>query len=183
MPLDIHSHTHHTTETTAESLEAQHDVALTEAAQRIAFINSKHREVQRLGRTAKEIAAEIGKMLLAVKANLKHGEFGPWVEANCAFTPRMAQMYLKVWAAKNETRFAFDECNSIREVLNIGKEDRQSPPQERRSATLDDLRKVERLRALRDDPSATEGERANAQAKPSTADTCIRNHKGHRNVS
>ncbi|SMR83293.1 hypothetical protein SAMN04488030_3209 [Aliiroseovarius halocynthiae] len=71
---------------------------------------------------------------------------------------------MKVAEAKCHSRVAFDQCTSIREVLALGKPSR-TPKPERRSATLDDLRKVERLRALRDDPSATEGERGNAQRK------------------
>lgn len=140
------------------------DVALTETARLAVSVNSKHREVQRLGRTAKEIAAEIGEELIKVKAQLKHGEFIPWVKAECSFSQDMANKYMKVALAKIRTRSEFDRCDSIREVLALGKTPKE-PPKQTRSATLDDLRKVERLRALRDDPSATEGERAAAKAK------------------
>ncbi len=119
-------------------------------------INEKHREVVALGRTAKEIAAEIGEELLAVKAELKHGEFIPWVEQNCAFAYRGAAEYMQVARTKNAERRTFDACSSIREVLAIGKT-KAAPKPDTRAATLDDLRKVERLRALRDNPAATEG--------------------------
>lgn len=117
---------------------------------------STHREVVTLGRTAKEIAAEIGDMLIAVKAELKHGEFKPWVAEHCTFSYDSAKDYMKVARAKSEHAPLFNACSSIREVLAIGKP-KPAPKPDTRAATLDDLRKVERLRALRDDPSATEG--------------------------
>ncbi|MCL6285995.1 DUF3102 domain-containing protein [Ruegeria sp. 2012CJ41-6] len=138
--------------------------SLTETARLAVSVNSKHREVQRLGRTAKEIAAEIGEELIKVKQKLAHGEFMPWVKAECAFSERSAQDYMKIAKAKTQRAADFNRCDSIREVLAMGKP-KAEPQTQRRAATLDDLRKVERLRALRDDPGAAEGERKNAQAK------------------
>ncbi|SFR33201.1 Protein of unknown function [Yoonia tamlensis] len=112
---------------------------------------STNAKKERLGRTAKEIAAEIGEELIKVKASLKHGEFIPWVKEQCSFAQAMAYNYMKIANLKLTTRCKFDQCNSIREVLALGKP-KPTPKQERRAATLDDLRKVERLRALRDDP-------------------------------
>ncbi|MCG7494714.1 DUF3102 domain-containing protein [Thalassobius sp. Cn5-15] len=140
------------------------NVALTETARLAVPVNSKHREVQRLGRTAKEIAAEIGEELIKVKAGLKHGEFMPWVKAECSFGRQTAQDCIAVAKAKYQHAGNCDRCDSIRDVLTLGKTPKP-PPQQTRAATLNDLRKVERLRALRDDPSASEGERENAQRK------------------
>ena len=139
-------------------------VALTPAAQAALSINDKHREVQRLGRTAKEIAAEIGEELIEVKQSLAHGEFEPWVKANCCLSLRRAQEYMKVARLKNADARAFASCETIQDALAPAKP-KPTPKQELRAATLNDLRKVERLRALRDDPGASEGEKANAQAK------------------
>lgn len=105
------------------------------------------REVQRLGRTAKEIAAEIGEELTKVKASLKHGEFAPWVEENCTFAYRGAAEYMQVAKTKSADLRIFERCSSIREVLDY--KTKPAPKQEHRAATLDDLRKVERLRAQR----------------------------------
>lgn len=121
-------------------------------------VNDKHREVQRLGRTAKEIAAEIGEELIKVKQKLAHGEFGPWVSENCSFSYDSAKDYMNVARAKRERAPLFNRCTPIREVLALGKTPKE-PSKPHRPATLDDLRKVERLRALRDDPAVTEGER------------------------
>ncbi|MBO9479263.1 DUF3102 domain-containing protein [Shimia sp. R11_0] len=151
-------------ETTQDFPSRAHNVALTETARLAVSVNSKHREVQRLGRTAKEIAAEIGEELIMLKQKLAHGEFTPWVKTECAFSERSAQDYMKIAKAKTQRAAGFNRCDSIREVLALGKTPKE-PPQQTRPATLDDLRKVERLRALRDDPAASEGERENAKAK------------------
>lgn len=39
-------------------------------------------------------AVEVGKLLLAVKATLSHGEFGDWLQSNIRVTPRQAQRYM-----------------------------------------------------------------------------------------
>lgn len=142
--------------------------ALTATAKLAMEINDKHREVVTLGRTAKEIAAEIGGMLIEVKQKLAHGEFMPWVEVNCSFKEARARDYMRVAKAKRQRSVDFTRCESIAEVLALGKPKpsaSEEPKPERRAATLDDLRKVERLRALRDDPACTEGEKAAAQRK------------------
>ncbi len=64
---------------------------------------------------------------------------------------------MQVAEIKKLSRERFDRANSIREALEL--KDKPAPKVERRAATLNDLRKVERLRALRDDPAATEGGR------------------------
>jgi len=99
-----------------------------------------------------------------VKQALTHGEFKPWVIENCSFSYAAAHQYMTVAKAKIDRAQLFKSCNSIREVLALGKP-KTEPVQETRAATLDDLRKVERLRALRDSPAATEGEREAAQRK------------------
>ncbi|EAQ45626.1 hypothetical protein MED193_08233 [Roseobacter sp. MED193] len=121
-------------------------------------VPQKQSKVQRLGRTAKEIAAEIGEMLVEVKRKLAHGEFGPWCEANCSFTDRHARRYMAVAEAKRTRMSDFNYCESIADVLALGKP-KPEPTPVHRAATLDDLRRVERLRALRDNPAASQGER------------------------
>ena len=106
---------------------------------------------QRLGRTAKEIAAEIGDELIKVKQTLAHGKFKPWVGENCYFSYRRAAEYMQVAKMKSASCRTFEQADSIRDVLDH-KALKSTPKQELRAATLDDLRKVERLRALRDSP-------------------------------
>lgn len=122
-------------------------VALTPDALRARVINQMHREVVALGRTAKEIAAEIGEELIAVKAELKHGEFKPWVAENCTFGYAAAHQYCQSLRQKIDRAHLFDRCSSIREALAIGKT-KPTPKPDTRAATLNDHRKFERLRAL-----------------------------------
>ncbi|WP_170381496.1 hypothetical protein [Ruegeria atlantica] len=120
-----------------------------------------HREVVALGRTAKEIAAEIGEMLQAEKKKRK--DFKAWCQSDAlSFSYRTAADYMRVAREKVQSAALFDECESIADVLAIGKT-KAAPKPDTRAATLNDLRKVERLRALRDNPAATEGEKRAAQ--------------------
>lgn len=139
------------------------DVTLTATARSAVSVNDKHREVQRLGRTAKEIAAEIGEELIAVKQNLAHGRFKSWVAANCSFSYAAANKYMKVARAKVDDHQYFATCNSMDEVLGIKPKPELAPVH--RAATLDDLRRVEHLRAKRDDPATTAAEREAIQRK------------------
>lgn len=55
-----------------------------------------------------ETAIEIGKALTEQKAAMKHGEFGPWIEANLPITKQMARKYMKVYAHRDEIQDAPD---------------------------------------------------------------------------
>lgn len=97
------------------------------------------------GRTAKDIAAEIGEELIEVKQQLAHGEFMPWVSENCSFTHKRAKEYVIVARAKSTHGCLFHLCNSIREVLDLGKI-KPEPKVDRRAAALNNFRKMEGLR-------------------------------------
>ena len=65
-------------------------------------------------------AVEAGKLLLAVKATLPHGEFGDWLQSNIRVTPRQAQRYMAAAQGKptpvralasNTTPVSFLEVN------------------------------------------------------------------------
>ncbi|RED12887.1 DUF3102 domain-containing protein [Pontivivens insulae] len=152
------------TETTVTKRIPTHNVALKETARLAVSVNNKHREVLRLGRTAKEIAAEIGEELIKVKQKLAHGEFKKWVGegkdwGHCSFSYRTAAKYMQIANAKVHDRVHFETCFSMDEVI------RAKPNKEKRTATLDDLRKVEKLRAKRDDPATNDAERDAIQGK------------------
>lgn len=66
---------------------------------------------------AVQYAIRCGELLMRKKAELKHGEFEAWVGANCEFTTRHAQRYMKA-ASKSDTRVAFE---SLRELLGYDK--------------------------------------------------------------
>ncbi len=58
-------------------------------------INTAHDKAQGSAKTAIEYAVECGRLLAAKKAELKHGEFMPWVGKNCDFDQRTANAYMK----------------------------------------------------------------------------------------
>ena len=64
-----------------------------EAATEIARL---HGEVESAIRTSLEKAMRIGELLVETKANLGHGRFLPWVEANLPFTDRTARSYMRI---------------------------------------------------------------------------------------
>lgn len=63
---------------------------------RAAEINSEHRAAFGKAREALEHARRAGELLLQVKAEAGHGEWLPWVEANCKFSERTAQGYMRL---------------------------------------------------------------------------------------
>ena len=77
---------------------------------------------------AKDNAADLGDRLIAKKAELKHGEFKPWIEANLTFSYRKPAEYMQVARAKGADLRTFDACTSIREVLDLGKQPKAPKP-------------------------------------------------------
>lgn len=98
-----------------------------------------------------------------MKAQLNHGEYLPWVKDNCAFSRDRAHKYTMVYQAKCRARETFEKCQSIREVLEIGKAPK-STPKANIKFTTDDATHAKKLNALAVGGS-TEGERENAQVK------------------
>lgn len=88
-------------------------------------INEAHRLARSHADSAVQHAIRCGELLLRKKAELKHGEFQAWVEANCEFTYRSAAGYMKIAQQKcNALHFS-----SLREAL--GYNDRKpDPPQQ-----------------------------------------------------
>jgi hypothetical protein len=55
--------------------------------------------------TAKAINAEYRKAKSSAKAELDHGKFIPWVEAECEFQPRAAQMMMRSYRKAQSTAY------------------------------------------------------------------------------
>lgn len=68
--------------------------ALVDLADRI---NAAHEEAFRHAKAAILRAIDVGDLLTQAKAQVKHGEWIPWVEANCRFGVRQAQKYLRAY--------------------------------------------------------------------------------------
>jgi len=93
-------------------------------------INREHRMARASAESAVQHAMRCGELLAAKKAELPHGEFQAWIEANCEFTWRTAQRYMA--ATKCDTHVAFQ---SLTKLLASGK--RRKEPAVNRALTHD----------------------------------------------
>jgi hypothetical protein len=63
----------------------------------------------------------MGKILSEVKEVLNHGEFIPWIEANCPFSRMTANRYMQVYERyKTEPRKALEEFSITEAYLDAG---------------------------------------------------------------
>ena len=60
-------------------------------------INREHKAVGESIRTGLEHALRVGQLLIGAKSKLKHGEWLPWLEANCEFSRWTAAAYIRLW--------------------------------------------------------------------------------------
>jgi hypothetical protein len=72
---------------------AQTEASLADLAKQI---TSAHTDALAAARTSLEHARKAGQLLLQAKARLAHGKFMGWVEANCPFSQRTANGYMRV---------------------------------------------------------------------------------------
>jgi Protein of unknown function (DUF3102) len=61
-----------------------------------AEIRQAHTGVQDAAKTAAKRAIEVGLALIEAKSLLKHGEWLPWLQANCAVSERTARLYIRL---------------------------------------------------------------------------------------
>jgi len=131
--------------------------------------NKLHREIQSLEVDAKNKAAQIGEMLIAKKASpeIKHGEWKQWIEDNCEFSYYTATEYTRVAKLKDGARPTFDQCTSIREVLELAKKPKERKPTAEKKPKLDkdDRRKIDKLRKLVENPATPPAMKEAAEAK------------------
>ena len=64
---------------------------------RINEIVNLHSEIEGLLKLSLDKAIRIGELLYEQKANLKHGEYIPWIKTNLPFTERTGQNYMRLY--------------------------------------------------------------------------------------
>jgi hypothetical protein len=74
------------------------------ALDRVKQIVELHAECEGLARQTFDKAVVIGGLLAEAKADLKHGEWLPWVEANLPFTDRTARNYMRLHDRRGELK-------------------------------------------------------------------------------
>ena len=73
---------------------------------RVKEIRRLHEEIGEALRTTLPKAIRIGELLSEQKAECKHGEWLPWLKANCPFSERTAQDYLRFYTRRAELKSA-----------------------------------------------------------------------------
>ncbi len=77
-------------------LQSQSQFTTTVPAVLAAQINTEHQAAFSKAREALEHARRAGELLLQAKADVGHGAWLPWIEANCKFSVRTAQGYIRL---------------------------------------------------------------------------------------
>jgi phage N-6-adenine-methyltransferase len=77
-------------------------------------INREHKLARHSAENFVQHSIRCGELLTAKKAELRHGEFKPWIAANCEFSYQSAARYMQVAEKKSLTRETFE---SLREAL------------------------------------------------------------------
>jgi len=83
-------------------------------------INDAHRLARQHAESAVQHAIRCGELLAAKKAELRHGEFKPWIAANCEFSYSSAKAYMRAVEQK-DSALTF---SSLREALGYDKPER-----------------------------------------------------------
>lgn len=61
------------------------------------LINETHAKVERARQAVVEHAVECGRLLSEAKATVSHGGWQDWIAANCSFSARTAQLYMRAF--------------------------------------------------------------------------------------
>lgn len=82
-------------------------------------INAEHALTHDHAVSVVKHAVRCGELLLKKKAQLKHGEFQPWIEANCEFSYKAAAKYMKAYSASQKSTAV--DFSSIAKLLESDK--------------------------------------------------------------
>jgi hypothetical protein len=92
------------------------------------LINARHAECLEAARDAISKAIEVGRLLTEAKGQVKHGEWIPWVQANCTFGVRETQRYMQTFhdraAIEEQMRHGVSHLDSLRGAVALVAEPR-----------------------------------------------------------
>jgi hypothetical protein len=111
------------------------DLALPDLAE---LINAAHDQAHQAARTAIEYAIECGRLLLEAKANVGHGGWLPWVEANTKVSARQSQRYMRLAAAAIEGKCDATSFLTIEGALAAIAAPREDPKPQAPAVPLDE---------------------------------------------
>lgn len=94
-------------------------------------INQEHRLARSKAESAVQHAIRCGELLMRQKAELKHGEFKPWIETNCEFSYQSARVYMNATRQKDRGL----SFSSLAQALGYGEE--TPPPAQQTTLPID----------------------------------------------
>jgi hypothetical protein len=83
-----------------------------------------------LTKSAVERGIEIGDLLIAKKNKMRHGDWIPWVEANCNFVRQRATAFMRLAEANGTREFHLEKVPSIRAALAMIEEPKEEMAKE-----------------------------------------------------
>jgi hypothetical protein len=96
---------------------------------RVKEINRLYGKTEEALRTTLQMAIRLGELLCAQKADLRHGEWLPWLEANTPIPPRSAANYMRVY--ENRALLKKELISNLpeaRRLLTVSKGPKIAPP-------------------------------------------------------
>jgi hypothetical protein len=74
-------------------------------------------------------AKEIGRLLTAQKEVLRHGDFLPWIQANCCFSERTARNYMAIFKFQCKLANVADLHDAYKQIESLEEQERWSESQ------------------------------------------------------
>jgi hypothetical protein len=112
-----------------------------------AAINAEHAKVEAAKQAGVQHARECGRLLCEAKETVAHGKWDAWVKANCSFSPRTAQLYMRV-----HKHLSGDPAKAQRvadlSLRELDREIAQPRPTKPRPFTIEEQRDFEELMRL-----------------------------------
>jgi len=94
--------------------------------------NEAAEQCENNARATVQKAIDAGRYLTAIKEQLPHGEWLPWVAENWKYVPRQAERFMQL---ANSTRASnLEQASSVREALRIVAADPETPKRDRAAA-------------------------------------------------
>jgi hypothetical protein len=92
-------------------------------------LNRLHAGIENKMRSTVADAIRAGEILSTVKGSLSHGDFLPWIKANCKFSERTANRYMSLHEYRSKTASVSDLQEAYRQVETLEAQAKQSESQ------------------------------------------------------
>ena len=110
----------------------------------VVSIESAGEELNRLNaliehklRSTVQDAIRAGEILTNIREKVGHGNFLPWLKANCAFSERSAQNYMRLFRHRDKTANVADLQNAYKQVETIEAQARRTETEKARDRVIE----------------------------------------------